>query len=242
MNPDLEKLVQLHRIESELGRVEFELAEVPRLRKALADRLDADRGRLEAAKTALETSQKARKQHEVTVQDLEAKRSKYKGQLMEVKTNKEYTAMLHEIEGVEREIRSREDLILEEMEKAETLVQEVRSEEAAFKLVEQEARTERAGLDSREAKLGAETGRLRTDREQMAASVPEDARHLYERVAKLRGTAVAEARDGMCQACRVKLRVQVWVEIRKNEQVFQCESCSRVLFFEPPPPTVAVEP
>jgi len=242
MNADLEKLVHLHRVESELGRVESELADVPRLRKVLGDRLDADRGRLDAAKAALDVSQKTRKVHEAAVQDFEAKRSKYKGQLMEVKTNKEYTAMLHEIEGVEREIRSREDHILEEMEKAEALAQDIRREEATFKTVEQEAKTEGAGLDGREGKLGTEAKRLRAERDLVAASVPEDARHLYERVAKLRGTAVAEARDEMCQTCNMKVRLQVWVELRKNEAIFQCESCSRVLYYEPPPPTVAVEP
>ena len=76
----------------------------------------------------------------------------------------------------------------------------------------------------------------------MAASVPEDPLALYARVAKGRGTAVAEARDGMCQACHVRMRLQIWVEVKKNEQLFQCESCSRVLFYEPPPPTVVAEP
>jgi predicted nucleic acid-binding Zn-ribbon protein len=242
MNPDLEKLVHLHHVETELGRVESELADIPRVRKELATGLEADRGRLDAAKAALDASQRTRKAHEAAVQDLEAKRSKYKGQLMEVKTNKEYTAMLHEIEGVEREIRSREDQILEEMEKAEAVAQDIRREAAAFKVVEQEAKTEGAGLDAREAKLGKDAGRLRIERDEVAASVPEDALHIYHRVAKLRGTGVAEAKDGMCQACRMKLRLQVWVELKKNEGLYQCESCSRVLYYEPPPPTVAPEP
>jgi uncharacterized protein len=242
MNRDLEKLVHLHRVESELGRVESELADVPRLRKELEARVEADRGRLDAAKADLESSQKSRKLHEAAVQDLEGKRSKYKGQLMEVKTNKEYTAMLHEIEGVEREIRSREDQILEEMEKSEALAQDIRREEAAFKVVEQEGKQERAGLDAREAKLGEEARSLGAERDEVAASVPEDALHTYHRVAKLRGTGVAEAKDGVCQACRMKVRLQVWVELKKNDALYQCESCSRVLYYEPPPPTVAVEP
>ena len=119
MNPDLEKLIDLHHAETELKRLDAELADVPRLREELEARVARDRRRLDAAREALETSQKRRKQNESEVQDLEGKRSKYKGQLMDVKTNKEYTAMLHEIETVEREIRSREDLILEEMERAE---------------------------------------------------------------------------------------------------------------------------
>jgi predicted nucleic acid-binding Zn-ribbon protein len=236
MNPDLEKLVRLHHVESDLKRVDAELATIPRLRQEIEDRLARDRSHLDAAKAALEGSQKARKQNETAVQDLETKRSKYKGQLMEVKTNKEYTAVLHEIEGVERDIKAREDVILEEMEKAETLAQDVKREEADFKAVEFDAKKEKAELDARAAALGGEAQRLKAERDAMAASVPEESLALYNRVAKQRGSGVAEARDGMCQACHVRMRVQIWVEVTKNEQLFQCESCSRVVFYEPPPP------
>jgi predicted nucleic acid-binding Zn-ribbon protein len=236
MNPDLEKLVRLHQVESDLKRVDADLAAIPRLRQEIEDRLARDRSHHDAAKAALEGSQKARKHNEAAVQDLETKRSKYKGQLMEVKTNKEYTAVLHEIEGVERDIKAREDVILEEMEKAEALAQDVKREEADFKAVELDAKKEKADLDARAAALGSEAQRLRAERDAMAGSVPEESLALYTRVAKQRGSGVAEARDGMCQACHVRMRVQIWVEVKKNEQLFQCESCSRVLFYDPPPP------
>jgi uncharacterized protein len=242
MNPDLEKLVRLHHAEAALKRTESALAEIPRLREEVEDRLGRDRSHLDAAKAALAGSQKARKEHESSVADLKAKLSKYKGQLMEVKTNKEYTAVLHEIDGVEREIKARDDLTFGEMEKEEALAQEVKREEADFRAVDADARREKAELDARAAALGAEAERLRKERDAVAASVPEEALALYARVAKPRGTAVAEARDGVCQACHVRMRLQIWVEVKKNEQVFQCESCSRVLFYEPPPPIVSVEP
>jgi hypothetical protein len=242
MNPDLEKLVRLHHADAALKRIESDLAEVPRLRKEVEDRLARDRSHLDAAKAALAACQKARKEHETAVADLKAKLSKYKGQLMEVKTNKEYTAVLHEIEGVEREIKARDDLTFGEMEKEESLAQQVKREEADFAALEAMARKEKAELDARAVTLGAEAERLGKERDAVAASVPEEALAVYARVAKQRGTGVAEAREGMCQACHVRMRLQIWVEVKKNEQVFQCESCSRVLYFEPPPPTVVVEP
>jgi predicted nucleic acid-binding Zn-ribbon protein len=238
MHPDLAKLIDLHHAETELKRLEGELAEIPRLREALEARLARDRGRLDAARGALETSQKTRKENETAVQDLEGKRSKYKGQLMEVKTNKEYTAMLHEIETVEREIRSREDLILEEMERADALTGDVERETEAFQSVEEASGKEIEELDARAARLGNEHERVAGEREKVFATVPNQPRSLYERVAKLRGTGVAEARDGVCQACHVKLRPQVWVELRQNEGVLQCEACSRILYFDPPPTVV----
>jgi predicted nucleic acid-binding Zn-ribbon protein len=242
MNADLEKLVRLHHAERESRRLETELLLVPRARHELDERLGGERARLDAARAALEGATKARKAHEAAVQDLEARRSKYKGQLMDVKTNKEYTAMLHEIEGVERDIRTREDHILEEMERIESLSQEVKREEAAFRQVEAEVKKERAEIDAREAKLSAEARRAAEERDAALAAVPDATRARYERVARLRGTGVAEAKDGHCQTCHVKLRVQVWVEVRKNETLIECDSCSRILYYEPPPPTVDVQP
>jgi hypothetical protein len=242
MNAELEKLVRLHHAETHLKRIESDLAEVPRLRKEIEDRLERDRDRLDAAKAALAGSQKSRKEHETAVADLKGKLSKFKGQLMEVKTNKEYTAVLHEIEGVERDIRGRDDLTFAEMEKEEVLAQEVKREEAAFKAVAADAAKENADLDARATGLAAEASRKQAERDAAAATIPQDTLDLYGRVAKQRGSGAAEARDGMCQACHVRMRLQIWVEVKKNEQILQCESCSRILYYEPPPPTVSVEP
>jgi uncharacterized protein len=242
MNPDLERLVHLQRAESELRRVETELAELPRQRSTLEADLAQERGRLDATRDAVAQGQKARRQHEGELQDLETKRSRYKGQLMEVKTNKEYTAMLHEIEGVEREIRMREDLILAEMERSEGLATEVKSEEEGFKAAEGRQREGGRTLDERERALTAERQRVAAERDAVAATVPDDILELFHRVARLRGVAVAEARDGMCQVCHLKLRLQMYAELKRNEEIQQCPACNRILYYATPPAAAGAEP
>jgi uncharacterized protein len=242
MNSDLERLIRLQRAESELRRVEAELAEVPRRRAELEAVLAGERGRLDGSREAQGHSQKARRQHEADLQDLEVKRSRYKTQLMEVKTNKEYTAMLHEIEGVEREIRGREDQILAEMEKSEGLAAEVKAEEEAFKAAEGRSRESGRALDERARELEAERTRLAAERDTVAATVPGEVLELFQRVARLRGVAVAEARDGMCQVCHVKLRPQMYVDIKRNEDIQQCPACNRILYYATPPAAAGAEP
>ena len=242
MNSDLAGLIRLQRADSELRRVETELAQIPRRRSDIMASLAAERGRLDAARASLDASQKTRRRLEGELQDLESKRSKYKGQLMEVKTNKEYTAVLHEIEGVEREIRAREDLVLGEMEKAESLTAEVKREEGQFKAMEQEHRAREKGLDEEEARFKAEAGRLTAERDAEAGRLPPSALELFQRVARLRGVAVAEARDGMCQVCHLKLRPQMYVDLKKNEEIVQCPACNRILYFEPPAPVSSPVP
>lgn len=242
MIPALESLVSLQRVENEIRRIETGLQEIPRQKQELDARLSEERRLLDEAREASATCQKNRRQHEGALQDLEAKRSKYKGQLMDVKTNKEYTAMLHEIETVEREIRAREDQILHEMERAEALALDMKREEEAFKKAEARQREEGQALEARGRALAAEAARFNAERDAVAAKVPEDLRELFQRVARLRGIAVAEAKDGKCQVCHLTLRPQMYVDLKKNEEIVQCPACNRILFYEPPPPTVDVQP
>jgi predicted nucleic acid-binding Zn-ribbon protein len=242
MNPDLVKLVQLQKADAELRRVETALQEVPRQRAEAEGRLKQECQRLDEAREALQESQKARRTHEGGLQDLESKRSKYKGQLMDVKTNKEYTAMLHEIENVEREIKAREDQILLEMERAETLGSDVKREEAAFKAAEEQHKSEARTLDERQRALESERTRLKQDRDAVALGLGNDLLELYGRVARLRGSAVAEAKDEMCLVCHVKLRPQMYMDLKHNAEIVQCPACNRILYFEPPVPVAAQHP
>jgi hypothetical protein len=242
MHPDLEKLIALQRAESALRLAEAELQRIPSRINELEASLAAERQRLDQARGSLDESHKARRRYEAELQDLEGKRSKYKGQLMEVKTNKEYTAMLHEIEGVEREIRGREDLVLGEMEKAEGLEGTVRREEQVFKAEEERHREERKRLGEEEQKLRAQAEVHRKERETVAAGIPADLLARFQRVAKLRGVAMAEVKDGVCQVCHLKLQPQMFVELKRNDEITECPACQRILYYEPPVPVTVVTP
>jgi predicted nucleic acid-binding Zn-ribbon protein len=242
MIPDLDGLIRLQAVESELRRTDGELAQLPGRQAELEARLAAERSRLETLRGSLDTSQKTRRREEGTLQDLEAKRSKYKGQLMEVKTNKEYTAMLHEIEGVEREIRSREDQILAEMENTETLATDLKKEDEVLRKEEARHKQDVAALEGQRRELTARRERLAAEREQVAGTISADVRELFQRVAKLRGVAVAAASDGRCQECHLLLRLQMYSDLKRNDAITQCPQCNRILFYEPPAPVEAPPP
>ena len=241
MHPDLETLVDLHRADVELRRFDSELLALPQKKAAIESQIVADRAAVDAAKTALDDVSKDRKRLELEVQDFEAKRSKYKGQLGDVKTNKEYTALLHEIENVEREIRSREDLILEAMEKVEGGQARVRTEESSFKTVEAARRDEIRALDARIQEDRTKRAEVAATREKKVETLKPDLLSEYSRILKLRGTALAEAKDGACTMCHVKLRAQLYVDVKRNDAITTCSSCSRILFFHAPPPQGAIE-
>lgn len=243
MNADLAKLVLLQRVESDQRANEAQLAEIPRAKQALEKRVADERRALDAARESLAESQKSRRALEASLQDFETKRAKYKGQLMDVKTNKEYTAVLHEIEGVEREIRGVEDKILVDMESAESRAAAVRAEEATFKGHEDEGKAEAAKLDAQARALGERAAALLVERAAAAATVPESLLELFTRISRHRGSGISEAKDGACSACRVKLRPQMFVDLKMHDDVvMQCPSCNRILYYieaEAPAPVAA---
>lgn len=241
MHPDLETLVDLHKADVELRQFDQDLAVLPQKRAAIEAQIVADRAALDAAKAALDGLGKDRKRLELEVQDFEARRSKYKGQLGEVKTNKEYTALLHEIETVEREIRAREDLILDAMERVEGGQAAVKAEERSFKEVESTRRDEIRAIEAGIQDCQTRRGLVAGTREKKVAALKPDLLAEYSRILQRRGTALAEAKDGGCTMCHVKLRAQVYVDVKRNDGIITCSSCSRILYFNAPPPQGALE-
>jgi predicted nucleic acid-binding Zn-ribbon protein len=241
MHPDLETLVDLHRADVELRSFEKELQALPQRKAAIDDQIVADRAALDAAKLALEGQSKDRKRLELEVQDFEARRSKYKGQLGDVKTNKEYTALLHEIQNVEREIRSREDQILDAMERMEAGQAAVRTEESSFKALEATRREEIRALEARIRECEVRRSEVAARRQKKVETLKPDLLTEYSRILKAKGTALAEAKDGACTMCHVKLRAQVYVDVKRNDAIITCSSCSRIMFFDSLPPQGGIE-
>ena len=118
------------------------------MQEALAARLEQATAAVAAAKQRLAASQTERKTIETEVAAIQTRLSKYKGQLLELKTNKEYTTMLHEIAIAEEAIRSHEDRVLERMEEAETITGEVKAAEAELKTQQAAIAAERKALDA----------------------------------------------------------------------------------------------
>jgi len=155
---------------------------------------------------------------------------------MEVKTNKEYQAMQKEIATAEEGVRSQEDRILEQMEEAETLGRELKVAEAALKTQQDEIARERKRLEEEAAALQKQAHDISSTRAAVTKELSAAALRLFEHVSRQRkGLAVAEARDGICTVCHVRLRPQVFNEVRRNESLIQCDSCLRILYFSPTP-------
>jgi predicted nucleic acid-binding Zn-ribbon protein len=242
MLPDLKLLIQLQDLDSAAERLRRRLADIPAEQAALDARLADLTGAVAGVKERIAASLAARRDIEKDLAAVQTRLSKYKGQLMEVKTNKEYHAMQTEIASAETVVRREEDRLLEQMEEAEKLAVALKETEAALKSGQAEVGRSRQQMDADRAANEKELEARSAERGRLAAQVTPAVLALFERVSKHRkGLAMSEARDAMCTQCHVRMRPQVYNELRRNETVIQCESCSRILYFVPPAVPPAAE-
>jgi len=240
MHPDLDRLVRLQQIETFSDSARRKIADLPDRLRALDARYAAARGAVDAASAARADNQSARRSLEKDLATLQGRLAKFRDQLMEVKTNREYQAMQKEIEVAQTEVRKTEDQLLERMIEADELGQNVKRAELAAVAEQTAASEERRRLEEEVSGLQAELDRVAATRTNTMAELPAHVLAVFEQVSKLRrGMAVAEARDGLCTLCNVRLRPQIFNDIRKNDSFIQCESCQRILYFAARPEPAA---
>jgi predicted nucleic acid-binding Zn-ribbon protein len=245
MHADLERLIALQRLDLASQDAERRLAEEPERRKGLETRLEEARARVASAKEQLASNQSGRRAIEKEVAVHQGRLSKFREQAMAVKTNQEYHAIQHEIAFAQTEIKALEDKILERMLEADELTAALKRAEAALTGEVKAVENDRASLTEETAALGATLERIASQRAALVGTVSPQALATFELVAKRRnGVAVAEARDGVCTICHVRLRPQVFNTVRRNEEIVQCDSCQRILYFVPsatPAPSDSVQ-
>lgn len=232
MHPDLKYVMELQQVDLRLERLAQELEAFPERQRSVEARIQQLRQAGEQRKTRLADNIKERKKCELEIQSLQQKISKLKDQQFEVKSNEAYRALTHEIEAAEKSVAQWEDRLLEKMIEAETLEKEIKAGEGEDKQtiaeLEREKQTLEAGREARSQELAS----LKAHQGELRVQVTGDVLQLYDHLAKLRkGVALAEAREGICQECRVRILPQVYNAARANAQIIQCDSCDRILYY-----------
>src|SRR5262245_9633960 len=240
MSPDLDRLIKLQHLETTIAEARAAIAAHPQ-RLADADaRLEQARRAVDTAKEQLKANNDARRALEKEVAVYQGRLTKFKDQLMEVKTNREYQAMQHEIATAQSDLGAVEEKVLERMVEADTITADVKKAETALaaqqKVIEAEKKALAQDLATEEANLVTAT----ESRAALVKDVEPRLMALFEQVARARkGIAISTAtRDGLCALCHVRLRPPVFQQVRHNDSIIQCESCQRVMYWIPPPPPV----
>ncbi len=235
MTGEMEQVTRLQSLDLRIGELEREIATLPKHIAQVEKALDSHLRRLEADRAALAANQKERKRLEDDAKLEAQKISKLKDQMLGAKTNEQYRAFQHEIEFCEQAIRKAEDRILDLMAEAEPLDVNVKKAEAALKEEKQQVEAEKARARERTAVDQKQLEKEQAERKSLVAALKPQTYSTYERIRrKWHGSAVAEALEGRCSACQIMLRPQFFQDLRHSEDLMQCESCGRILFYNPP--------
>ena len=233
MLPEIENLLKLQDTDKEIRRLQDEVAELPKRVAVIEQKLAGTKAQLEKAQAAVKADEASRRKYDSNITELRGKISKYRDQSLDVKTNDQYKALLHEIQFAEKEIGSNEDKILELMVNADARDKEVKAAQAELKAETAEIEKEKEAARERTAEDEKLLAEWRGKRDQLRTGVNEDLLRHYERVSKFRGSGIAEVRDHKCMACQVMLRPQTYNDVRSGKETVVCDSCQRILYFNP---------
>jgi len=233
IHPDLERLVELQKLDTQILRKQKILAALPQEIKRGYANCEAAKAALKAFDATLEADSKKRRDLERGVEELKEKIIKDKSKLPSVKTNVEYTAINKELANYAKQIDQleEEELLLMEaadgrQEERKAFVARLEEEEKSFAVVKRE---KEAGIKALEADLEELIG----VRKSTNAAIDPQLLASYEKLLKARdGVGVARAQDSVCSACHQAIQRQLYYNVRDSGELITCPHCSRYLYYQ----------
>jgi predicted nucleic acid-binding Zn-ribbon protein len=233
MDQQLQLLIDLQAIDTRIGVFEADAARLPKEIAAIHAAVEDARKQVEQTKTRLDAARKDQRAKEKDLEVVQAKRAKNEARLYEVKTNKEYSAVLIEIEEIKQEKARMEEEVLVLMESQERLAGDIREAEARFTQRESQGRGEEATLKGQLRGIETDLAAARTERKELAAKLPPNILADYDRILRARAglALVPVAKPNFCGACRMTITPQRLQELRAQSSLIPCESCGRYLYW-----------
>ncbi len=233
MREQIERLAVLQDIELRVQEMEREKNEIPQSIASLEEELRRDEDKLRAEKAEMEKLGKERRQKEQELEEETDKVKKVESRVFEIKTNKEYQAVLKEIESAKKLNRQREEEILEILEKLEQGQKRIAGAEKELEGKRKEMERKVSALKQKEASFEQEMAGEVRQKEEKEKEIPAGLLSKYRMLAEKRqGIAVARVAHGTCQACHMNIRPQLYIELQKQEALILCPNCSRILFWD----------
>jgi hypothetical protein len=225
-------LVQLQTLDSTLSKLDKEIAEIPKQIEALRQQAETTSRWAAKSQSDVQNIEKERKTLELELGNNESNISKYRSQLLQVKTNKEYSALQVEIDTLKSKNASIEERILHLMDDVEVkkgeatrINKQVTAEQEKIKVFTRDKEIEKARLEE-------ERVRIQKEKQVLIESLP-DKKIIqeYTKLVQVRGgVAVVAVEQGNCTGCHVSLTPQMFAEVKMREKVIRCPNCFRFLY------------
>jgi predicted nucleic acid-binding Zn-ribbon protein len=233
MEERLSLLIQLQEIDTKIRSLAERKNQLPEILASLERRRAASKEELDKTKEALQTAQKSRRDRDKDLEVGVQKVEKLKARTSEIKTNKEYQALLKEIEAAEQENKAIEDEILVLMEQIDVAAASITAAEKKAHDDEETIVAEQKEHEAAFVKLEEELKESERQRQETAARIDPMVLAQYQKLlASKAGIAIAEARGESCSGCYMSIPPQVFVNVKKNSSIITCPHCGRILYYK----------
>ncbi len=226
-------MIQLQKLDRAIREVSFFLDSIPSRISAIDEKIKDSHELVETARSDLDQNQKKRRSMEGDVQILKEKLTKYKSQLNTVRTNKEYSSLLKEIDETQIRIETIEESIINEMLNADTLEERIKTAAQKASRAEEKLAAEKEKIFQSQKSKEEEKKDLLKQRKTLIPSIPPELIKVYDKIAKKKeGIAMSPVTGEFCSMCFMRIRPQMLNEIKAKKDIILCENCGRILYFE----------
>lgn len=233
MNSDLELLLQLQVIDYDIGELERSKEYLPDMIENLTREVSESKEKLDAAKKQLDEIRSRQKQVELEIASREANLQKYQQQMMSIKTNKEYDALVAEIDAIKTNISVQETDLLEAIESIDALEKQIEELNGKREQIEENNEKQLKILKEKIATIGDKMSEKEGSRNQIVSSIPRPTLSAYERVRRGRGgQAVVAVKKRACGSCFKALTPKKVQDVKRGDQIFTCDHCGALMYWD----------
>lgn len=233
MNSDLELLLKLQTIDYDIGELERSKEYLPDMMSNLKHELEEASTGYETSVSELEETKLKQKNLELEVSTQEADLQKFQQQMMAIKTNKEYDALVAQIDNIKSTMSNHETELLESIDRISELENDVKTKKQDLSQIDENNNKQLSILQGKMDSIGETMTDMLANRKKVTVSIPKRMFGIYERVRKGKGgTVVVVVKRRACGACYSAMTPKKVQEIKRGDQIHICDNCGRLVFWD----------
>ncbi len=229
MKKVLKKLCELQTVDSDIAAFRIKLMEIPKKEQTSDENVKRAEEIVQDIDAELRKKEIFRETTERETREARMSLSKHNTQLLMAKTNREYSALLKEIEEEQKSIEKAEEETITNIIEMEELSKKLEERKKELEEIKRKEKAERENLNKMRKQLEMEIEQKSAERQQIATHISASYLTTYERIRKGRGNAVVTVKDGMCTGCNTLLPPQFITLVRNGRKIYTCEQCGRIL-------------
>ncbi len=233
LRDQLELLWELQKIDLDLKNIKEERERYPKEIKKLDEKKNIEKEKVQKEKEKVELLEKERRQKEGRLNVEQEKVKRAEGRMFEVKTNKEYQALLNEIEAIKEASSREEEEILRVLDEIDELKKNFSKREKEVTAILEKIEAEKKTIQEKMVQDDEIWKKQMERREALSKQVESKLYKLYSTLKEKRqGVGVVSVKHETCQGCFVNIPPQMFIEVQKNNALIRCPNCNRVLYWE----------